>query len=339
MLRGNVRPPPDLHSREFPMSDAAAPSAVTELKVSAHLMTLNEGVFCVYNAPGAGAAPSASGLPGVRISPAPAAPDGSGTVSISGFSADGWLGARETAALIRVSGGPAPVLVTVYQEMDTEHPAPKLQVIRLSADAVAPAGAAPAAEAVQAEPPPVEIGAHIYGLGDVGGQLGQWMGEPGSKRWIEGFGIAPSTGIAAPDLEYQAVLGRGWLSPWSEGGQFCGSRGMSLPILGLRVRLRGAAAQQYDVAVEGSFVDGFKAGPVGNGEACEAPSFAALEAFRVTFTERSASTAAAAKPARKAPAAPVPAQPAKRTAKAAPAPVQPPAPAKPAKRPPAAKRR
>ena len=69
--------------------------------------------------------------------------------------------------------------------------------------------------------------------------LGDWLGEKGSKRWIEGFGIAPTKLLEPKDLEYQAVLGKGWLSPWVEGGQFCGSRGMALPILGLRLRLRG----------------------------------------------------------------------------------------------------
>ena len=59
----------------------------------------------------------------------------------------------------------------------------------------------------------------------------------------KGFAIAPVADGPAEDIEYQAVLGRGWLSPWVEGGQFCGSRGMALPMLGLRVRLRGAGAE------------------------------------------------------------------------------------------------
>ena len=275
------------------MPDPAEPSAITELKVSAHLMRLAEGVFCVFNAPGAAAAGTASGLPGVRISPAPAAMDGSGTVAISGFNGDGWLGGPTDAALIRVSGGPAQVLVTVYQEVGSEQAAPKLQVIRLTdTDAAQPAPEPPA---------PIEVAAHIYGVGDVGGRIGDWMGERGSKRWIEGFGLAPSAKVASADVEYQAVLGRGWLSPWSEGGQFCGSRGMSLPILGVRVRLRGAAAETHAASVEATFVDGTSVGPVGDGEACEAPSLAALEAFRVTFQERVA-VPAPAKPGRKAPA-------------------------------------
>jgi hypothetical protein len=80
------------------------------------------------------------------------------------------------------------------------------------------------------------------------------MGEPGSKAWIEGFGLTPA-GIELDDIEYQAVLGRGWLSPWVEGGKFCGSRGMALPLLGIRIRLKGAAADAFDCRYAATFVD------------------------------------------------------------------------------------
>jgi hypothetical protein len=56
---------------------------------------------------------------------------------------------------------------------------------------------------------------------------------------------------------------------------------MSLPILGLRVRLRGEAAERYDCRVEASFVDGTKIGPLDNGEPCQAASLSPLEAFHI----------------------------------------------------------
>ncbi len=279
------------------MSSTGASNSITELKVSAHLMTLDAGLFCVFNSPGSSPPDNRTGLPGVRLSAAPATADSDREVSISGFNASGWLGGEDGAALVRVSGGPAQVLVTIYQDPDTDHAAPKLQVIRLTEDA-AEAAAAPA-QRNQSQAPPqaapdpsmqdagqgrtIEVAAHIYGRGDVGGRLGEWMGERGSKRWIEGFGLMPSDEVAPSDIEYQAVLGRGWLSPWSEGGQFCGSRGMSLPILGLRARLRGAAASTHKLAVSASFVDGTEIGPVSDGEPCEAPSLSPLEAFQVTL--------------------------------------------------------
>ncbi len=107
------------------------------------------------------------------------------------------------------------------------------------------------------------------------------MGEPGSQSWIEGFAIAPNRLVELQDIEYQAVLGKGWLSPWSEGGQYCGSRGMALPILGLRVRLKGRAATTHTLRVSASFTDGSRVGPLADTETAEAESLAPLEAFRI----------------------------------------------------------
>ena len=285
------------------MSSTAASKMITELKVSAHLMTLDAGLFCVFSSPGAPPPDAATGLPGVRLSPAPASAGMNGTVDISGFNAGGWLGGGNGAALVRVTGGAAPVLVTIYQDPSGQQDAqvdrggvvdlghqdsPNLQFIRLAeAGAVGPSAPTRPATAApdRAEPPvqgkDIEVAAHIYGRGDIGGRIGHWMGERGSKRWIEGFGLMPSGGVAASDIEYQAVLGRDWQSPWSEGGQFCGSRGMSLPLLGLRIRLRGVAAKTHKLSVSASFVDGTEIGPVSDGEVCEAPSLSPLEAFQV----------------------------------------------------------
>lgn len=257
------------------MPDTHSPSrSVTELKVSGHLMTLEPGVFCVFHAPGAAPPNATTNLPSVRLSRPPGDGANPSRVEVSTFHDDGWLGA-DGAALVRVSGGPGQLLVTIYQERDGVQEAPNLRVQRLSA----PAAAAPEAVAHEVE-------AHIYGRGDVGAMLGDWVGDRGSERWIEGFAVKPAGVVAPEHIEYQAVLGRGWLSPWSEGGGFCGSRGMALPILGLRVRLRGAAAEAFDAVVSATFVDGTKAGPVRDGEACEAESLAPLEAFCVELRPR-----------------------------------------------------
>ena len=144
-----------------------------------------------------------------------------------------------------------------------------------------------AAAPVQAKPEKVDVLAHIQGRGDVGAKFGDWLGESGSNSWIEGFSIAAPEGIAPADFTYQAVLGRGWLSPWVEAGEYCGSRGMALPLLGLRVRLSGEAAEHYEISCSGSFVGGAVAGPVGNDETCEAETLAPLEAVQIVLTPRS----------------------------------------------------
>ncbi|MCH4022163.1 MAG: hypothetical protein LKH33_07970 [Acetobacter sp.] len=262
---------------------------ISDLKVAGHLMTLDPGLFCVFHTPGKEPL-SPSGLPGIRITAAPA---GRGNVSVVTFDEQGWLAGNSSAALIRVLGGPGQVLVTIYQEPGSQHEAPKLQVVKLSgpdaapAVAVAPAGgglSAPVAKSVAVSIPEEnsspEVAAHIQRRGDVSARLGDWMGEPGSHAWIEGFGIAPA-GIPHSDIEYQAVLGKGWLSPWAEGGDYCGSRGMALPILGLRVRLKGETAKTHSCTFEATFIDGTSVGPLDGTETAEAESLAPLEAFRV----------------------------------------------------------
>lgn len=309
------------------MSDAPASmnqKIVTDVKVTAHLMTLETGLFCILQRQ-ASAAAEAAGLPGVRVSVLPGVAEDD--VAITSFRPDGWLGGHYDAALVRVFEGPAQLLVTVYQSIDGRGGAPNVQVLRLAeAEGVAPVaplpgpqpgqmqGAGPAAQpagrpapqqppgmlqagaARPGAPYPVaadpqrgfrpEISAHVQRRGDVVAQLGDWIGDRGSQRWIEGFAIAPASGVAPSDIEYQAVLGRGWLSPWVEGGQFCGSRGMALPILGLRVRLRGAAADAHECSLSASFVDGSAVGPVSDGEPCESQSLAPLEAFQLTLRPR-----------------------------------------------------
>lgn len=279
-----------------------ASSRVAELQVSAHLMTLETGLFCVFQTVGSPPSDPATGLPGVRITPAPGIAGRPEAVSVSTFREDGWL--NGTAALVRVTDGSAQILVTIYQHKGLDA-APRLQVLRLSgepdaaataepggtarapASGTAPAGGkSAAAPATQVANP--EVMAHIQRMGDVGCSLGERLGTKGSRQWVEGFGLAPLEGVAPDDLEYQAVLGRNWLSPWVEAGKFCGSRGMALPLLGLKIRLKGAAAKTLECSYEATFVDGSAVGPVSGGESCEAETLAALESFQIVIRPRGA---------------------------------------------------
>ncbi len=311
----------------------------SELRVSGHLMTLESGLFCIVQTPGARRAEDGSGLPGVRISLPPGAASRPQAVSITAFRPDGWLSGAADAALVRVSEGPAQILVTIYQIPGGPENAPRLQVLRLTEDTAgapvtgaaprrampaavdprhpmpavgaAPAaapGAAPAGGAALPLHGNFEIAAHVQLRGDIGAMFGEWIGDRGSKRWVEGFALSPRGEVAPADIEYQAVLGRGWLSPWVEGGQLCGSRGMALPLLGLRARLRGKARETHRCTYSATFVDGTAIGPVADGEACEAESMAPLEAFQIVVQRREARPGTQAAPAKQAAAAkPLPA--------------------------------
>jgi hypothetical protein len=244
-------------------------------------------LFCVFQTPGPAGQNLQSGLPGVRISLPPGPAGRPEAVNISTFRNDGWLDGQDAAALIKVVGGPAQILVTVYQAPGAPpDAAPRLQVMRLGAE---PANQAPAPATDAPQPPMVQNAdavAHIQRTGDVAARMADWVGTRGSRLWIEGFSLAPRDGIEESDIEYQAVLGRGWLSPWIEGGKFCGSRGMALPLLGLKVRLKGAAAKTHECSYAATFVDGSAIGPVPAGETCEAESLAALEAFQIVLQPR-----------------------------------------------------
>jgi hypothetical protein len=196
---------------------------------------------------------------------------------------------------VRVTDGQAQILVSVYQDLRQKHDgAPRLQVLRLSKQLN---GAAPDREwgtgsfaserGLASVGPDPEVMAHIRRIGDVAGKVGDWIGVRGSGEWMEGFGIAPNVGVSPEDIEYQGVLGRNWLSPWVEGGKFCGSRGMALPLLGLKIRLKGQVAKTFECSYSANFLDGSMVGPVSGGETCEAESLAPLEAFQVIIRDRS----------------------------------------------------
>jgi hypothetical protein len=104
--------------------------------------------------------------------------------------------------------------------------------------------------------------------------------------WIEGFAITLPGGIAPTDIAYQAVVGPQSFSPLVPAGTYSGTRGQSLPIRGLRVRLSGALAERYDCLCSATFADGTARDLVPAEQTCAAPSLAPLEAFRLTLRGR-----------------------------------------------------
>jgi Clostridial hydrophobic W len=131
-----------------------------------------------------------------------------------------------------------------------------------------------------------QVVAHVQKTGDVGQDFGTWLGKKGSKLWIEGFGISPPEGLQPEDIEYQAVLGKGWMSPWVTAGKFCGSRGMALPLLGIRVRLSEKASRTHTVTYSATFIDGTEVGPGVDGEPCDSANLAPLEALNISVERK-----------------------------------------------------
>jgi hypothetical protein len=255
---------------------------LADLRVRAHVISLRTGLFCIHHEGTAHTDPQ-SGLPHIKIEPAPG-PNGA-QVTVHALQADGWL--HGTTALVKVAAPEAQVLITIYQQQGTVV-APQLHILQLSGDPDA-SGLPVPLTSPHRTPAPALIG-HLQSVGDVGCGLGEWLGIHGSAQWIEGFQINPPD-IVPEQIEYRAVLGRDWLSPWVSGRQFCGSRGMALPLLGFEVRLLGAAAETHACTYAATFVDGSRAGPVSAEPLMQAaadnPAMPALESMQVTIEPKS----------------------------------------------------
>ncbi len=261
------------------MSDFSDPNQAVSTNVATRTIRLDPGLFALSLSPTA--ADPGLGLPAARVClpPGPSAPHGA--LQIVPGRDDGWLSPGGQAALIRVGAGGGHAMVTLY--WIGAGPAPAMKLERLNTEP----GASPATPGFPAPPASTaEVVAHIEGLGDVEGRFGDWMGQRGSGRSIEGFSLAPRLGLSGADFEIRAVLGRDWLSPWLPGTHFCGSRGLALPLRGFCLRLHAAAAARLDFACLARFVDGSEVGPVGGNQICAAPSFAPLEAFQVGLRPR-----------------------------------------------------
>ena len=141
-----------------------------ELRVSGRLMTLEPGLFCIVNTPAANL-DVATAMPGVRISLPPGPTGRPDAVSIATFRDDGFLFGFGDAALVRVIGGPAQVLVTIYQLPEAQGAGPNLQVLKLVEGSPVAARPGPAQVPAAGATAPVQGAkvADIQGGGGVGG--------------------------------------------------------------------------------------------------------------------------------------------------------------------------
>lgn len=96
---------------------------------------------------------------------------------------------------------------------------------------------------------------HLAKRGDVEAIANRWVGGPDAPAAIEGLSIDWS---APPGvyLEYQVIAhgADGRWSNWVRAGGFAGSRGRSLPLVGVRLRVSGAASAPFSLAGEALFL-------------------------------------------------------------------------------------
>lgn len=97
--------------------------------------------------------------------------------------------------------------------------------------------------------------AHVSRRGDVPVGDGVWIAGPEAPAPIEGLEVRVGDARSDLRLEYQVLVGGtggGW-TPWLC-GDYAGTRGQARPLLGIRLRLSGGAAQSVTIAAEALFL-------------------------------------------------------------------------------------
>ena len=237
-------------------------STVETAEVAAHTILLRRGTYCIYVVE-VSAGVADDHLPGLGISPAPG--EENNVIEVVRFSGEQWLRQRGDALLLRVHSSRVRILLTSYNLARAQGATPpKIEIQRLDPALATPEVAALAAadpapnglEGAAAEESAVDMIVHLRNRGDVRGKFGEWVGDDKGELWVEGFTLTPPPSLHAGKLQYQAVLGKGWTSPWVGVGSFCGTRGLQIPIQGLRLRLDDADERSPTILASARFTDG-----------------------------------------------------------------------------------
>jgi glycosyltransferase involved in cell wall biosynthesis len=221
---------------------------------------------------------------------------------VAGPSTNGaWLFAQGDLLVTKINGTGATLVITSLRApggevlsikverlearataLETSRPAPG--AVQAPSSASSPARSArkrPAKRSAEAPRPPVpraaatdgplplQVGAHIRSRGDMSFADVPWAGRVAPGLWIESFSVRPLQRLSAQDVEYKGLTGSGFETPWLSDDKMCGTKGMSVPLVGFAVRLKpGAATAAYDCEYSGYFQSGVTVGPLRNGAPC-----------------------------------------------------------------------
>jgi GT2 family glycosyltransferase/glycosyltransferase involved in cell wall biosynthesis len=262
------------------------------LSASAEVLTLNKGVYLFSVKAGSPRRVGEDGdliLPALHVGPGPGI-SADNLEIMQGLRTEGaWLFEPRDMLVVKVKATPALVLLTSLRGPGME--GLELAVERLDGrptrrdKAPPPALAAPAAfnpPALIARPSPdpapeirlpkglrTEITLHLSRRGDVAYRDALWARASGESLPIEAFSIAPLEGVSPDQIEYKALSASGAETPWIAGGDFCGTRGVRLPLIGFAVRLSPELAGVYTCEYRGAFRSGKIIGPVSDGAPCQ----------------------------------------------------------------------
>jgi len=221
---------------------------------------------------------------------------------IAGPSTEGaWLFAQEDLLVARVNGAGATMILTSVRAPGGDVLSIKVERLDGRSEAAMPVVAAAAAavpalkgadDSIADRVVALKIGAHIRARGDMSFVDAPWAGRVAPGLWIESFSINPLERIEVQDIEYKALTGSGFETPWLSEGKMCGTRGVSVPLVGFAVRLKsGPQGAAYDCEYSGYFKSGTTVGPLRNGAPCRSTvANDPLEGIQVHIRKRQAIT-------------------------------------------------
>jgi hypothetical protein len=100
----------------------------------------------------------------------------------------------------------------------------------------------------------IDVLAHVARRGDVNVASGQWVCGPDAPAPIEGIEVRWPGRPPAVSLAYSVIIGQARRSlPECMEGEFAGTRGQATPVVGLRIRLHGPGASQFEIHAEALF--------------------------------------------------------------------------------------
>jgi hypothetical protein len=114
----------------------------------------------------------------------------------------------------------------------------------------------------------LQLGLHIRTRGDQNFAGGTWAGALADNLWVEALSIKMLETLTSRDVEYKGLSANGFETPWLTDGATCGTKGVTLPLIGFAIRLKADAAAHYDCEYSGYFQSGATVGPVRNGVPC-----------------------------------------------------------------------
>jgi len=219
-----------------------------------------------------------------------------------------WLFAHDDLLVTKVNGSGVTLVLTSVRGASGEVLSIKVERLDTRAEvSAATAGVAPSALAAAVNgaiaprmkkgaadgPLPLHVSTHVRSRGDVSFTDAPWAGRVAPGLWIESFSIRPLEKFAADDIEYKGLTGSGFETAWLSDDAMCGTKGMSVPLVGFAVRLKPSALTAgYDCEYSGYFKSGTTIGPLHNGAPCRSSvANDPLEGIQIRISKRASASA------------------------------------------------